>query len=216
MSIPSDHVDEYERVNFKGMAYEVAKGMLLEQYANSTNLKDYIACLLEEFDELYVQMDAVNFGRFLKYAVGAQLDTIGEILQQSRNIKTDGAENFGFVGANYVAGMADNATPLAGGVFLDSQNSKFTVVPLVDDVYRRLLLVRGQCVTTDTLTVNKLYSLIDILVPGTQPIEILELRNGSLEVRISNHRATLTDISLLKAISHWLIPAGSVVTYKLV
>ena len=216
MSIPSDHVDAYERVSFKGMAYKVARGMLLEQYASSTNLKDYIACFLEEFDQLFVAIDEVHFGRFLEYAEGTQLDTIGEILQQSRHIKTTDEKNFGFVGATYVDGMADKATPQTGGIFLDGENSKYTVVPLTDDVYRRLLLVRGQCVTMDTQTVNSLYRLLDILIPGTGDIEIAEHSTGRMDINLSTNRASLSDVSLLKAISNWLIPAGTMVSYNLV
>ena len=216
MSIPSDYVDDYVRVDYKDMASDIAEGMLLEQYHGATNLKAYIASMVEEFNHLYVATDAVNFGRYIEYAEGAQLDVIGEILQQSRNIQTDSDKNFGFVGAAYVDGLADNATPLAGGVFLDGNNSKYTVVPLVDSVYRRLLLVRGQCITLDTLTVNDMYDMLDILIPGTGSLHIVEISSGHLEIRISINRATLTEISWLKAISHWLIPAGSIATYKLV
>ena len=96
-------------------ATQIMESMLLQQYQNSPNLKEYMGCFIAELDILFAETERVYLGRFIEYAFGAQLDVLGIILGQSRAVELPTAW-FGFTDAGTItipgiAGFSDETTP---------------------------------------------------------------------------------------------------------
>ena len=196
-----------ERIDKSNLATQLMENMLLEQYANSPNLKAYLNIFMKELNLLFQASDDAYFGRFVVNAVGYQLDVIGEILQQSRNMVLTEDPYFGFQGFTGVDGMANETTPLDGGIFKDGDISKYEVSPLGDDMYRRLLLARGMVVSLDVMDVNSLYAVLYVLLPNATDIHIVE-HPDYVEVQLQDTQVSNLELSMLIVIRTWLIQAG--------
>lgn len=147
----------------KDKGQQIMKGMLLDQYQNSPNLQEYFMAFIAELDLLFEQTSSVYFGRLLQNAVGAQLDVIGIILGQSRNIRMEQLW-FGFQGAPDVDGFAPMANPAQGGVFRSKNQGEAKVTPLDDSTYRRVLLAKAAVSNRDTADLDLAYFVISTLL----------------------------------------------------
>ena len=74
---------------------QLKKGLLLNQYDNSPILDQYISAYTCEMNWLFQNIEAVYLGRMLEYAVGANLDVIGIILDEPRTVALP-TQYFGF------------------------------------------------------------------------------------------------------------------------
>lgn len=194
---------------------QIMEGLLLNQYQNSPNLKEYLNCFVAELDFLFQQVELVHQGRFIQNAVGNQLDIVGILLQQNRAVALPTIW-FGFQGAVNVEGMADEATPALGGLFRDANVSEGTIVPLGDTRYRRLLLAKALVLNRDTADVNLAYYFISILlgrVPRViqlkdvdTPNEVIQIR--TVELLISEGDTTSEDIQMIYYSAKYFVPAG--------
>ena len=152
---------------------DIMNCMLLSQYQNSPNLKEYIGAFISELDLLFEEIDMVIQGRTLECAEGVQLDIIGDILGQKRSIVIPD-EYFGFVGGE-ISEAFDT------GIFKSITELGYKVTPLNDVAYRKLLKVRAYCIginnqimhgeeyssLTHATTPDDIYKIVSLLVHGT-------------------------------------------------
>jgi hypothetical protein len=184
-------------------------GMLLLQYQNKPNLREYMLAFVDEMDLLLENLEKVYSGRFINDAVGAQLDVIGIILDQLRNVELDKTW-FGFQNAVNVNKMADEAIPDDGGYFRGEELDGFVTFPLDDITYRRLLLAKAQLLCRDSVDINTAYYVISIIlgkVPETMTIELINPRHMQLEVSASDVAAI--DLALVNYLGQYFVPMGT-------
>jgi hypothetical protein len=154
----------------------------------------------------------VYLGRTLEYATGAQLDVIGEILQQKRSIELPTLW-FGFAGAAGVAGMADEATPSNGGTFISEDSVGFTVTPLDDLTYRKVLRVKAMLHVKNDGSISNLdraYEMVAILngrIPQTFQLE--ELAGRVLQLTVASAEVTQYNLQLINYMSRYFTPLGA-------
>lgn len=116
---------------------ELAISRLLTQYRESINLINYIETLLTEADKLEDVFHTLLNDRYIDTAYGIQLDILGEIVGQSRNIKNAFIHQyFGFQdGGQHVGGF--------GYKFYVSGDPFYSNLTLGDDEYRFLIHARA-------------------------------------------------------------------------
>tara|TARA_R110000765_G_scaffold314322_1_gene407179 strand:+ start:42 stop:686 length:645 start_codon:yes stop_codon:yes gene_type:complete len=187
---------------------QILDSLLLNQYENSPNLKAYFAAYFAEMDFLFETLNSVYSGRFIEFAVGAQLDVIGIILQQDRNVELP-TVYFGFQGAVPVNGMSDEATPAEGGIFRSEESVGFTVTPLDDATYRRLLLARAYITNQDTCSIDVAYYAFTIALGKVlSTFTLADIGHRQVQLTLAIGSSTLADVQFLLYIAGFLIPAG--------
>ena len=194
------------------------EGMLLSQYSNSTNLQEYYMAFIAELDLLFEQTSSVYYGRFLEVAVGEQLDVIGVILQQQRSVILPTLW-FGFQGEDNVAGMADEASPAAGGLFKDENIGDGVITALDDITYRRMLLAKAAILNREADELPLAYFVIMTLL--NKAPSVFELRDSDSGVGITGRRVDLlisassisgSEIGLILYMTKYFVPAGTTFT----
>ena len=191
---------------YESMGTSVMLEMLLTQYQNSPNLIEYIKAFVEELDYLLEETKKVQLGRYIQNASGAQLDVIGIILQQSRNLNIPTVW-FGFQGASPIAGMADEAIPANGGVFRSEDSEGFTITPLDDPKYRNVLLCRAYCTNQAVFDINTVYEAVSVLLGQTpNTMSLVETQHKIWELQMDSLTVTGEQAALILAVSHWFIP----------
>lgn len=202
---------------------QIMENLLLTQYQNSEDLKEYMMCFIAELDYLFEQIEEVYFGRFIETAVGRQLDIIGIILQQSRAVilptQWFGMSDNGVV-PPLVDGMAGQANPTAGGLFRDGNLGDPSVTPLDDIIYRRVLLAKAVITNRDTADLDLAYYVISILL-GRVP-NVFELRDSDsgtglperyLELVVRNSDLSGQEEALINYMTKYFVPSG--VTFRI-
>jgi len=187
---------------------QIMDGLILRQYHESPNLIKYLYAYVAEMDDLFCAIEDVYFGRFLETAVGTQLDIIGDILQQSRNIDL-GTIYFGFDGASPVDGFGSITDPLAGAVFKSEDLAGVTITPLDDETFRRVLKCKGALLNSDSCSIEGIYSSINILM-GKVPSKAIITEPNNLAVNLEMDVAELRseDELLIYYMARYFIPAG--------
>mgnify|MGYP006168417949 CR=1 FL=1 len=99
---------------------EILDRILLDQYLNKPILREYFLAFIEEIDLLFNSIDQVYFGRMLDEAIGVQLDAIGRIIVQTREIIILGGDLFGIVGEETVTFPT---SPAVGDEFVEDQRT---------------------------------------------------------------------------------------------
>jgi len=197
-------------VSTKDKGTQIMDGLLLSQYKDSPNLRAYLLAYINEMDLLFQSIEEVHFGRMLEHAIGAQLNIIGDILDQSRDVVLPSIY-FGFVGAAGVGKMADEAIPTAGGIFLSEDQSGISVTPLSDHEYRRVLQCKGSILNSVDLGIETMYSALNILigfVPRT--ISLTTVANQDLLLTLSAIDITVRERQLIHYMADkYLVPAGT-------
>ncbi len=207
----------YATVALKDKGRQIMEGLLLGQYKDSPNFKEYMMCFIAELDFLFEQIEKVHSGRFLETAVGRQLDVIGIILQQSRAVILP-VLWFGFQGATAAEGMADEATPALGGVFKDENVGTGGITPLDDTTYRRVLLAKATVMNRDTCDIELAYYVVSILLGRVPSVfefvdkDTIEEDNTvperTVELRLSTADVSTREVQLILYMSKYFIPAG--------
>lgn len=134
--------------------------MLLDQYRASPNLNAYSGAFLAEFDELFEQAERMYLGRFLEYATGEQLTTLGIIVGMNRELTIDDA-NFGFQ-YDLTSGTFGTLSDASVGEVFASLNP--IVVQLDDTVFRRAVRAKALCNGAKFQNVDFMYDVIAILL----------------------------------------------------
>jgi len=184
---------------------DIFNSLLLEQYQNSTNLKEYMGAFIKEMDILFEEIDKVYYGRFIDIAVGEQLDIIGIILQQSRAIELPDIY-FGFEGASNVEGFGDVNTPAIGGVFKDANLEQIEKIPLDDETYRRVLLAKALVLNKDSCDINLAYEVISTILGRVPSLFKIE-GNKPVKLTLSTNE-TDREIQLINYMAKYFVPTG--------
>ena len=189
-------------------ATQIFDGLLLNQYINSTNLIQYMGCFITEIDYLFEQIEEVYYGRFLESAVGAQLDVIGIILQQTRSVVLD-EFYFAFDTWPLAGGFSTESDRSNGGTFQSSSQSGFEVVPLADEQYRNLLLAKAKVLNGESADINTAYDVISTII-GRVPrvLKLEETGFRQMQLSVATEDATLADLSLIDYAKRFFVPAG--------
>lgn len=199
----------------KDKGTELMDRLLLNQYGNSTNLHEYLSAYVSEMDTLFEQIEEVYIGRFIEYAVGTQLDIIGIILNENRNVPLP-IEFFGFnddgipSDTENVDNLADQATPLDGGVFKAQGQLGSSNFALSDPAYRKLLLAKAYLSTRAVCTSEVAYQAISRLighVPGIFKLDIVGPRQIHLE--LASNDTSETDAAIVTYFGKYLVPLGT-------
>lgn len=156
------------------MAGKTGLGMLLWQYANSQNLKDYITCFLDEFAEVRKALEDSKKYRYLADAYGLMLDDIAYLVGTSRIIY--GAASLGYFGwyENPSALPAgDDNKPGEGGILRsdsDRESGDFvrTDEQLANAIRARIIKTVTNC------NIEDLYTFCDLVLDRNLPLEIVE------------------------------------------
>jgi hypothetical protein len=149
---------------------DVFNQLLLDQYRNSPNLKEYSGAYLAEFDTLFEQVERVYLGRFLEYATGKQLAILGDIVGVSRELSID-ASNFGFMydvtsGTFGTIGDTDIGEPWG------SLNP--VIVTLDDSTFRKAVRAKALCNGAKFQDVDFMYDVIAILLGQVPSVFMLQ------------------------------------------
>jgi hypothetical protein len=192
---------------------EIAERLLLREYQNSPIFKQYMAAFVEEMDLLFEHTERVYLGRFIETAVSRQLDIIGIILNENRNVVLP-QQFFGFSDNGTppinVAPLADEADPEDGGLFRDESQGDTLNLVLSDVNYRRLLLAKAYLSTQEVCSFNIAYHALSLLL-GKVPrkFELDTVANRQVELTLDTVDTTLDDVSLITYFSKYLIPIGT-------
>jgi len=188
---------------------DIMLGLLLDQYQDKENLLEYFSVFFEEMDLLYKEVEEVYLGRMIEHAIGAQLDVIGIILDQSRSVAIP-TFFFGFQGADNVLKMADEATPADGGVFRDETQGAASILPLNDTTYRRLLLAKAFANTSPTRSFDDGYNMVSLLL-GRVPrlMNLVVTAPRQITLNLSAIDTNLADLGLIEYFSKYMVPLGT-------
>jgi len=190
--------------------------LLLGQYSDSPNLREFILCFIAEMDTLLAECEAVYLGRFLENAVGAQLDVVGIIIDESRSVELPtfffGTSDNGVVDpAINVAdpSFANESTPFNGGLFFDGNGLSYSVTPLDDSAYRRLLTAKASLHVKKASSLEVAYgSLYRLLGRIPSKLELTQADN-SVTCTLSASDTNLGDQQFVEYFSRYLVPLGT-------
>ena len=188
---------------------DLFKGLTL---IDSPNYMEYAQCFLDEFNELFYQVELVATTRYLDTATGAQLDVIGVILGQARSVVLPQIW-FGFATVPNVDGMADEVTPSVGGIFRSEESEGFVTVPLDDATFRNLLKAKALLLNSDTCDIETAYLAVCTLI-GRVP-KTLSLTNvgfKQIELNLAYNEVTATEVSLISYFTKYFVPLGITLT----
>lgn len=116
---------------------DTAQDRLLTQYRESDNLIAYIRALIDESDNLESVLQSLLTERFIDLAIGVQLDILGILVGQDRNIiNANILKYFGFLdGGQHVGGF--------GFKFYVAGDPLFSNFESDDETYRLLIRARA-------------------------------------------------------------------------
>lgn len=122
---------------------EDARGKVTQQFVDKLVFDKYLQLLLSELSELQLVMKDLMQLRSLDSATGAQLDNIGYIVGQPREVfNATLIYYFGFDGASGAQTFGDTTDPDVGGVWRHSSQPESGSRLLSDDEYRRAIKVK--------------------------------------------------------------------------
>ena len=170
----SDIVDQYS--NKYPDVQERASRLLISQYRQSENLKQYISDLVAVFEDILQAAKETITLRYIDAAYGAQLDGIGEIVGQPR--KLAGSKPLGYFGyyENPQAqspSIGDDTNPVLGGIFkgdFDPDSSDFI---LTDPEYIKAIYAKILKNVSNT-NVDDVLQYVDLILAEHVDLEMIE------------------------------------------
>lgn len=187
---------------------QILDSILLDQYSASPNLKEFFMCFIAELDFMFQTLQESYEGRMLNNAVGEAQDIIGIILGEERNLVLVN-DYFGFQGAVGATKMADESTPVDGGIFRSEEETGFSVTPLSDSLFRRLLKSKASILNNDTCNVEDMYNCIAILLDRQlSSIAVTYPGTKNITLTVSSSEVTSGEEGLINYASKWFIPTG--------
>lgn len=185
--------------------------MLLSQYKRSTNLKNYIQCFMDEFNEVQVAIEDTIKYRRLADSFGIMVDDIAYLVGASRTIY--GAAALGFFGfySNPGAEPAgdDTVIPLEGGILRsdsDKESGDFvrTDLQLKGAIRARIIKNITNCCIEDII------DFCDLVLGRSLKLEIKE-GQGKMDF-ILHEKLSVSDKVLLSHMLPDIKPAGIAIT----
>lgn len=156
------------------MAGKTGLQMLLAQYHESPNLKDYIQCFLDEFAEVKKSIDDSMKYRYLADSYGVMVDDIAYLVGTSRIIY--GAASlgyFGFYNSPSALPAGNDAKPGVGGILRsdsDRESGDFirSDAQLISAIRARIIKTVSNC------NIDDIYRFCDLVLDRELPIIINE------------------------------------------
>jgi hypothetical protein len=155
-----------------------ARTRYTEQFKNKVVFDKYVQLFLNEFTELQTVYKDLMQLRSLDTATGAQLDIIGEIVGQPREVVDVTIYNFGFEGAAGALSFGDPSNPLVGGFWRRSTDPISGARYLNDIEYRTLIKVKiikntsNGCINDVLLAAQILLNEYNIIIEADSNAEI--------------------------------------------
>lgn len=119
---------------------EVARERVTEQFKRKEVFDKYLQILLAGDMDIQETLEELMQLRSIDTAVGVQLDNIGEIVGQPRELlEADLYEYFGFQGAPNAQSMGTSGDPSVGGLFYSYGTPFGGNVNLDDETYRKFI-----------------------------------------------------------------------------
>lgn len=138
-------IPEFEDLDY----LEEARGRVTEQFKNKDTIDRFLQLLLDQQQELQQVFKDLLQKRSIDEATGAQLDIIGEIVGQPRElISVDLFTFFGFVGHPKADSFGDFGDPVVGGRFYSFGTPLGGNILLDDDLYR--LFIKSKILKNNT------------------------------------------------------------------
>jgi hypothetical protein len=186
--------------------------LLLNQYSNSQSLKEYIQCILSEFDEVKKALQDIVKYRYLADSFGVQVDDIAYLVGASRTIY--GAKALGYFGYYEdpeAYGTGDDNQPGIGGRLKsdydrDSGDFVRTDVQLKNAIRARIIKATSGC------TLNDMYNFCDLIVGRSLPMVITEGKL-SVDFHVKEELPVGDKVILSFAIAD-IKPAGITATFR--
>ena len=156
------------------MAGKTGLQMLLTQYQESQNLKDYIQCFLDEFAEIKTAInDSIKY-RYLADSFGVMVDDIAYLVGTSRIIY--GAASLGYFGfyANPAAEPAgDDNNPGIGGILRSDSDRESGDFIRSDEQLKNA--IRARIIkTVSNCNIDDMYRFCDLVLDRELPLTIVE------------------------------------------
>lgn len=205
---------------------DIMNCMLLQQYRDSQNLKEYINAFVEEINTLYCEVQKVELGRYVDHAEGKQLDIIGDIIGANRT-RILIEEKFGFLYAEGAKTFGKLGDDNVGGYFRSLYDDNHTITPVGDIQYRNIIRARLYCIGSQNRGMESeeflnyapnfnsedIYKIIEILINEVPDgyltsgivTDYIEYDN-TICVEVDETKITELQLSLLYNIRGWFIP----------
>jgi len=189
---------------------ELALSRLVTQFRES-NLRDYLCAMLSEADTLEGVFQDILNGRSIDTAVGKQLDILGQLVGQPREL-LDASEvvYFGFQGNPQANSFGTLSDPTVGGRFRSLGENTTGLRSLTDEEYRLFIRARTfKNITTATIneTIDQIQTIFDV-----QDVTIVEGAEAEYTVTIgkvlsTNEKLIITNGNIIPK------PAGVTANY---
>ena len=178
-----------------------ADKLIISQYNLSTNLHKYIECFTIVFNDVLQAAIQVATQRYLDYASGQQLDVIGIIVGQPRQLA--GSKPLGYFGYYDNAQAQDpsvgndyNAT--IGGILkgdLDKDSAEFI---LTDDDY--INVIKAKILkNSSNCTVDDVIEYVNLIVGRKVDLEIIESETENAAHLRYHEKLSATDKAILSS-----------------
>lgn len=152
---------------------DIARGQVTEQFKSKVVFDKYLDLLIHQQYEISQVFKDLLQKRSIDEATGAQLDIIGEIVGQPRElINADLFDFFGFEGALKAGSFGDLNTPSVGAVFWDLNTPQGGNIVLDDETYR--LFIKAKIIKNTTSTTPEEFIAFINYVFGTNQTYITE------------------------------------------
>lgn len=204
-----------EEIDYSQIGTGIMEEMLLFQYADSPLLKKYIKAYVEEINLLYVASNDVYLQRLLANAEGLQLDIIGRILGQSRNIAIAVGGYFAYQGVLEAKGFGERKfseevgdyVVVGGGSFRGGEDQGYTIVPLNDVKYRRLLYARAYSLSNLDKSINTIYKTVNLILGREVNMRMVE-EGQAATLYLDEGLVHQEEMDLINAVKGWFTPMG--------
>ena len=184
--------------------------IMLIQYRNSFNLKQYISAFVDMFEDLETALiDTIN-RRYLDNAQGQQLDDIAEIVGVKRLLPA--ASPVGYFGyydnpQSATPSVGDDANPAIGGVLkgdLDPDSNDFILTDLGLYQFIKAKVIKN----SSFMSVDDLIEYIEVVLGQTMDIEIVESTTRNAAQIIIHGALSLTERAGIAATIKMMKGAG--------
>lgn len=178
---------------------EEARGRVTEQFKSADVFDRYLQLLVESQIQIQKVIKDLIQLRDIDTATGNQLDVIGRIVGQERDlIASDLYEFFGFEGALGAQSMGSVSTA-EGGIFYSLRGSLGRNVPLDDETYRKFIKAKVYKNVTSS-TPNEFIAVVNLIFNTTETY-VLEGTDASFTVYFGRELSTF-EKSLVEYISY--------------
>jgi hypothetical protein len=200
-------------------AQEIFEGLLVSQYYNSPNFREFSNAYLIEMDFLFEHIERVFSGRFLEFAEGTQLDIIGDIVGVSSELGLL-TSNYGFL-ESLNSGTFGTVGDEDRGSIWNTRTPSYDPITLSDSQYRRAVRAKAVCNGAKYHNVDFMYEILFIII-GEVP-KVIRLEADTSAFNVSKIVLTLedavtedVDLALIEAMRKYFIPAGYLLEVQLV